>query len=86
MSTFLEFVGRFNPRSCARSDAVKMVMEVGKNQFQSTLLCTERLSGIVGAVGNRSFNPRSCARSDKRDIEEIAGYRVSIHAPVQGAT
>ena len=60
--------------------------DVPVGQFQSTLPCGERLVKCVSINTGLDFNPRSPAGSDARAVDLLPHQRISIHAPLRGAT
>ena len=54
--------------------------------FQSTPLCEGRPTGRASVSPHTSFNPRPSARGDLDAAERERRARVSIHAPLRGAT
>ena len=77
----------FNPRARAGRDLMVGVADFRSPVFQSTRPCGARLQGIKRVDGFISFNPRARAGRDNAVYSRRKRQRkVSIHAPVRGAT
>ena len=66
-----------------RERQATLLADKTKWQFQFTLPCRERRCRLRGQTGcHRRFNSRSRVGSDVKDGDDVAGFGVSIHAPV----
>ena len=85
--TALRVVG-FNPRPCGRGDPIVSLPSVVDRRFQSTPLWEGRpFPHFRSPPHDRRFNPRPCGRGDQARVRvDGEADRVSIHAPVGGAT
>ncbi len=81
-------VYHFNPRTYTRCDPCRMPLDSKPASFQSTHLYKVRLipRPPIPCV-YLYFNPRTYTRCDANLASEVARLkRISIHAPIQGAT
>ncbi len=76
----------FNPRPCARGDAIRMGNSPSSGCFNPRPCARgDRVQTMRTTLAQR-FNPRPCARGDTGADIEPNIPRVSIHAPARGAT
>ena len=64
-------LGDFNPRSCERSDYIRLYIKVKDFYFNPRSCERSDLMDIQKADNEWNFNPRSCERSDSNNEQII---------------